>query len=257
MNILTEKETKSKRAERIIELYISGSPIREIMSEFNVSRGLVDRVLKKGNIQTRSRRDYTLFDTTFFDKIDSQEKAYALGFLYADGCNRKTDISLVLQDKDFNHLKEISKLFKFKGNFYHTNHSTTGFSLSSRDFCNKCSKLGMTPAKSLTLTFPNESIVPKELQRHFIRGYFDGDGCLYVSKATQCTILGTESFLSTMNSIINEELGFSKELEYHPNGITRRYRISQRKQIKSLMGWLYQDATIYLDRKYQKYLLVI
>ena len=47
--------------------------------------------------------------------------------------------------------------------------------------CADLRQLGVTPRKSLTITFPE---MPPDMVRHFIRGCWDGDGSVYWEEAT-------------------------------------------------------------------------
>lgn len=128
-------------------------------------------------------RKFTV-DFNFFENIDTEEKAYTLGFLYADGC-----IASTLNKIQFDQLEpQEDILFKIKEVMQaeapiHTHkgkHNRTRYRLlvCSKKMCQDLLKLGIIPNKSLTLTFPTK--VPQEFLRHFIRGYFDGDGCIWI-----------------------------------------------------------------------------
>ena len=66
--------------------------------------------------------------------------------------------------------------------------------------------LGLYPNKSLTITFPNETILPKQYIYDFIRGYFDGDGCIMTSETSkhklQISIIGSKSFIESLKNFI-------------------------------------------------------
>lgn len=76
--------------------------------------------------------------------------------------------------------------------------------LISKHFKTRLCELGCIPNKSLILKFPDENLVPKNLIKHFIRGYFDGDGCIsysFLNKekdiiSPRLSLLGTENFLN-------------------------------------------------------------
>lgn len=104
------------------------------------------------------------------------------------------------------------------------------------------------------LTFPADDQVPKDLIPHFIRGYFDGDGCITSSKSNiKWSILGTSNFLSSIQDIMVEKLQLNKTKIYKAKNIySLEYK--GRKQIKTIKEWLYNDATIFLERKYNKFL---
>jgi hypothetical protein len=112
---------------------------------------------------------------------------------------------------------------------------------------------GCTPKKSLTLKFPNINIFEnKNLIRHFIRGYIDGDGCIsYCDKKHKhmtLRILGTKDFLN----ILQKYLPLEKKNKLHKkNNI---YDLSfQKGRGKYILDYVYKDATIFLDRKLEKY----
>ena len=109
---------------------------------------------------------------------------------------------------------------------------------------------GLCQNKSFKITFP--SYLEENLIKHFIRGYFDGDGCVSVSKRNdiEIKILGTESFLNELNQYINFScVRYKKGIyEIRKGGVNNALRFYK---------YIYQDATIYLKRKYKKYKEVI
>lgn len=192
-----------------------------------------------------------------FSKIDTEEKAYWLGFLYADGTVRSkkgdNQIELSLQEQDYEHLV---KFRKFIGNnnkiAYREKQKAYRYCVRSGQIKHDLINLGCVPKKSLILEFPTSKQVPDCLLRHFIRGYTDGDGCLCVTKgAMHYELLGTEKFLKGMQSRIGLFQGtiYTK----HDNSDIRRICLAGQKQVKQICDWLYKDSTIYLDRKYNKY----
>ena len=114
-----------------------------------------------------------------FEKIDTEEKAYWLGFLYADGSvgSKENKIELGLAEKD---LSQVEKFKQFIGldNKISYRKNTKSYRSSFRS--QKCKQdlisQGCVPKKSLILTFPTEQQVSHSLICHFMRGYFDGDG---------------------------------------------------------------------------------
>ena len=121
------------------------------------------------------------FNEHYFDNIDCQEKAYWLGFFAADGYNHR--------DKGYIefrlHKQDIEILNKFKSCIQSNNpiglykETYCNLSLYSKHLCEKLAEYGLGQAKTYTLQLPS---LEKSLMRHFIRGYFDGDGCFSVIK---------------------------------------------------------------------------
>lgn len=254
--------------EQIIELYKSGKRIKDIGANFGKTEGWMQRYFKREGIKARIRghssRKYNL-DITFFDKIDNENKAYFLGLLYADGSNRDGRIRLVLQEKDKEILEKLSVLiykenrpllikksiYKYKGKEeIKINYE---LSMSSVDMAHKLTELGCMPNKSFKITFPE--FLSKELRRHFIRGYFDGDGCISHGKNySGFCLCGNKNFLEELQKIMVEECGLSftkfttdkkspiTKLEYHGAGNCRKIR-----------DYLYTESNIFMKRKFDKF----
>lgn len=193
-----------------------------------------------------------------FEKIETEEQAYWLGFLYADGYVAYQDwsnqIELTLQERDYHHLEKFRNFIGNKNVLqYRQKQKAYRYSFKSKQIKENLISLGCTPRKSLTLTFPTKEQVPDNLLRHFIRGYVDGDGCLTVysrKNSMRIEILGTMEFLSGLQKRCNL---FQCRIYAKPP--TKIYRIMLGKQttVKIICDWLYKDASIYLNRKYQKY----
>jgi intein/homing endonuclease len=111
-------------------------------------------------------------------------------------------------------------------------------------------KNGCIPNKSLIISFPTLDIVPKELLRHFIRGYFDGDGCICFAKSgISINVISTEDFLNDMC----DEVGLIRN-KYSRHGKAYGWQSASKATITKFLNYMYKDAKIYLDRKYEKYL---
>ena len=112
----------------------------------------------------------------------------------------------------------------------------------------------------LILQFPY--LIPKTLYIPFIRGYFDGDGSLtysYTNKGkTKITVstnfIGTKSFLQSLQDILLEyNIKFNEWHNKHHNEVIMNIDNNKSNSVK-LLNLLYSNATIYLERKYQRYL---
>ena len=209
----------------------------------------------------------------YFKKIDTQEKAYWLGFLYADGCVSKDFKSIIMQL----HIQDIKHIERFKKDI--DSHSDIKISkdgkyakivVCCKEMCMDLNDKGCVPAKSLILEYPSENIVPKELIIHFIRGYFDGDGCisytegyrkrpdlksdkLYLRKKWDFKIVGTYSM---MNGIA-KELNLTNKLYNQIKGKNNyTLKCGGTNKVRDIMSRLYNNSTVHLERKYEKYLLI-
>lgn len=204
------------------------------------------------------RRKYTL-NETYFDIIDTENKAYILGFLYADGYNNEKSgqIKLCLQQQDVSVLEFIKT--EVGSNIPIKNESGYfALTLNSRYMSNQLSLLGCHQAKTFTLLFPSIQIVPLELQRHFIRGYFDGDGCIFNKVNENSSIVsfvGNINFINSLNDLLSVELDIDKvRIIAHPKSKNVHYlKYYHNKIISKLQSLLYEESYFYLERKYNKF----
>lgn len=193
-----------------------------------------------------------------FEDIDTEEKAYWLGFLYADGSvgSKEDKIELGLAEKDLGHIKKFKSFMQIENKISYRP-KTKSYRISFRS--EKCKKdlinKGCVPKKSLILEFPDEEKVPNNLIRHFIRGYFDGDGWFTNTKnCFQIGIIGTEKFLTGFLGHVNNINKNCKLFEVHRESGAKRYVFGAYDDVSYFLNWIYQGATIYLERKHEKYL---
>lgn len=255
-----ERRSKSGLCEKdiqsMIDLYQNENlTMQEISDKFNISRETLRTIFKNKFIKTKKRCDWTNFNHYFFkDGVIDQNTAYILGMWMADGYNGLNNriAALTLHKKDEDIIFKISEILEYKGKIK-LNETKNQYSirLGSKYFCKDLDRLGCMQAKSLILSWPEN--IPSEYLNHFIRGYFDGDGSIYLNKNTNqygITILGTKDFCENLNKQLSFLIGI-KNIKIHPNKKTRIYRIGGNKQVKKLVEWLYKDATIYMNRKYE------
>ena len=211
----------------------------------------------------------------YFDEIDTEEKAYWLGFLTADGWinkSKKTNAGVTgieLQYGDIGHLKKFNK--SISGNYQITDRWRT-CSLSkdkekknhmccirifSSIMYNSLEKIGFSKNKSYDFNIPK---LQSNLIRHYVRGYFDGDGCFtFTNKSFHINFITASKALSCDVSKILQAENFNvSESNYTTDFDTVMYKLDiYRQQDKiNFLDWIYADANVYLDRKYKKYLKV-
>lgn len=204
-----------------------------------------------------NKRKYRVNDS-FFETIDTEEKAYWLGFISADGCvyikknSGSKILEISLNIKDVNHLVKLNK--SLDSNYpIIQNTNSCRVSIVSRKIYQDLLKLGVTERKSKTLIPPIEQI-PSNLMFHYIRGYFDGDGGFtthdkYLTYAVN--FCGTPQICEFILSYLNKQ---SLQLT-NKKGVESfaQIRIKGNKQSLDIANKLYNDATIYLDRKFKQY----
>lgn len=265
-----EKYFTDKEKEQIKDMYLNGNSTVKIGKLFNVSNHVISKVLDSFGIKRTGvgRRKYSL-DEYYFDEINTHNKAYCLGFLYADGCNmkNKSTISMSLEegDKDIleliRHEINVDRELEFidysdKHDFGYTYKNQYRLLMFSAHMCRVLEGYGMTPNKSLTLKFPK---IDEQFMPDFIRGVFDGDGSIYNGKKKSkftLTITSTNDFCKELVKIVEKTLYINCHIydASNHNGITKVFSISGRNQVKTFLDWIYKDAEMFLERKHQRYI---
>lgn len=207
--------------------------------------------MKKQYLKYTCNQDY-------FESIETEEQAYWLGFIYADGAlikpkQRSPYLQILLSNNDIDHISKFKKAIEFTGpihtrsNFHKKQQKTytnSYITIRGNKLIQDLEALGITANKSLTCKFPS---IRQELMPHFIRGYFDGDGGLS-KNCSELTIAGTESFLNTIQHEFIQLGATATKLYKHKSGICQ-YTKHGRLQVAQILRWLYADSSVALDRK--------
>jgi intein/homing endonuclease len=254
----------SKEYGKIIELYESGLSQIKIGCIYNVNYNVIGNILRKCNIQARDHshksRKYTI-NENYFDIIDTQNKAYILGLLYADGCNYPPQhrVKIELQEKDKNILEQINQeigsnkpLFFNPLNDKNDNwQNTYRLDITNKHISEQLESLGVVQNKSLILQPPywlKDDLIP-----HFLRGYCDGDGCIseqfieIASTKEMCEYIHNYC-VSTLN--INASI---RNVYNKSESNTKLLFINGKRQMQIFLDCIYKDAIMYIQRKYDKY----
>lgn len=213
-------------------------------------------------------------DINYFSCINTEEKAYILGFIYADGYNRQDLLELVQNEGRIDILYKIRSELKSNAPIKEVLPGKYMLNICSSKICEDLSDLGAVRAKSLLLKFP--TYLDKPLIRHFIRGYFDGDGCVWIGKRKEYltkvkigqyrfktvqnvkfTFTGNTKFISGLQDWLINNSGLSKtKLNFSKAKKTKHIctmEYSGRNNLRKIYDLMYKDATIYCDEKYNKF----
>ena len=181
--------------EEIISKYKEIGEVVKTANFLNISPCYITRSLKRNNIEIKKWRK-NQFNDHYFDEIDCEEKAYFLGFLWADGNNfyseERGKVSIKLSEKDREILEVFKKLIQYESPLQHVKNiqctdkngkihnckDAYSLNLNSLRMSKYMDFIGLHPNKTDTLRLPSFGIVPENLYHHFIRGFFDGDGSI-------------------------------------------------------------------------------
>jgi hypothetical protein len=265
--------------------YIQKKTQEEIKEIFNIKADRVlNRWFEESGIKKRERGKYT-FNKNFFDEIDTENKAYWLGFVWCDGyvCKRKRntrisyEFKLSLSEKDEDHLEKFKKdinsshpIRKYEPKEYSflSKHKEARLLIANNYFGSVLyNKYKMIPNR-----FEIDELikhVPNNLINHFIRGVFDAEGSLseyYIKedRLNQLTYKIKLSFYTYENLLIFIRQHFlEKGLIKYPAQLRKRHEerdghacgltFSGNKQVPKILDYIYKDATVFLDRKKKIY----
>jgi hypothetical protein len=232
--------------------------LKEIAEECGVCTMALSRNLRAEGYTIEAPQNRPINDSVF-EVIDTEEKAYWLGFLYADGNIKDTKVELSLQYGDINHLEKFREFMGLKNKIQvrtskidDKEYKSCRLSFRSKKVSSDLIKLGCVPRKSLVLKFPSDEQVPAHLKRHFMRGYIDGDGSLIFTEKTKCiNIIGTEQFIVDFCNFFGLKLYTLSDVG--PSGRNKRWQCYDISSLKDILDIFYGDCSIYLDRKYAIY----
>lgn len=256
----------NKNVNEIIKLYNEKKSILIIANKLEVGCSVIRRILTKNNIIIRkagSNRKILVNDGAFNEL--SPESCYWAGFIAADGNVRKNVLSIGLKYSDFVHLEKFKKFvdtsaeIKLFSTIKHKQ-SKCVIRFSSKQIINSLKEnFNIIPVKSLILQPPN--INNEELIKHFIRGYFDGDGCIYIKKTGKKIRSAFSIYSGSYNIIkwiydhlkINLDIGNPKITKEKGRNLYK-FTFGGNRQVPKIMNWLYKDCkNAFLDRKYIKF----
>ena len=261
---------KAEQRKEIIDKFATGEYSRVSLSkEYGVGRKTIARALKKAGFRPKTKYQC---DEKYFEKIDTEGKAYFFGWMCADGCNdyKRGRFVLRIQERDV----EILEMFK---NELQSNHKLFFYKAQKENWQNQYSlgirsiklseqlfKLGCVPGKTFTLEFPDSNIIPECLMNHFMRGFFDGDGTFYFAKRKDASyyykrvsMISSSAFCEGLQKYLFEKFGFNynklHDRSTKQDGSIKQIMIDGTKAI-AFLDWVYRDAHFLLKRKYQKFL---
>jgi len=248
------------------ELYESGMGIESIGRVLNTNGCTVRNKLLEQGVKMRAygNKKYDV-DESYFEKIDTPNKAYILGLLYTDGNVCRTSIRIRLQCGDINILNKIKREIKstapiknIKNNLKDGGQIQKLLRINSAKMCCDLEKLGCMPNKTFKLRFPTEDMVPKHLIKHFIRGCWDGDGSIAKS-GHSCSFCGNLSMCNSFKEVLPSENFAMYQAKNgsnpdNPDLCAHKLSIFRINNIHSVLEFLYGDCAghLYLDRKYEQ-----
>jgi hypothetical protein len=251
--------------ELVVKRYDELKNIKKVAISFGVSTRPIKRILDKNNILLTNRRYNVNHD--YFGVIDNEEKAYWLGFLYADGCVRETksgsQLVLKLSVKDEEHLNLFKKNIESEHKIVYTESrvmtknnvlsisNNCSLRVNSNELVEKIINQGCVPRKTFTIERPK---INDNLVRHFIRGFYDGDGNFFYSEKTKMSVVtivcASEKFRTFLIEVMSKLPNIGK---IHEDSDKYTIKIVNIVGIRSFLDYIYYDSKTYLKRKKEYY----
>lgn len=256
--------TNTKELSKCIELYRQGMNLKSICRARHHDVKLLRAALTEHGIGIHDRLYYMAckVDETYFDIIDTEVKAYFLGLLFADGTVSKDSlrIKLTLKAEDGYLVESLRAAIHCSNKICYIkskDRSELGFGVSSPQselaFTNKhMAQTLLSHGMDRKERFPET--IPAELQHHFIRGVFDGDGCIWNGNRAPSEglfyILAEKSLCDRFRDIF-EANGCTKMESKPRKNIWQIRKSSNKTCMLNAFNYMYQDATIFMQRKHE------
>ena len=249
----------------LVALYREGQSAGAIGRQLGLATHTVTNHLRAAGVELRSSseacRKYPL-DEAAFATIETEAQAYWLGFVTADGgVSDRFELRLNLQLRDKPHLERLRDFLgttiavreKYRVDGDPNSRDLCYLSVRSVPLCESLAHHGVVPRKSKVLRWPGT--VPDHLVRHYVRGYFDGNGT-YSSCGVghfQWRLAGARDFLTSVQDLLICATGLNRtKLCAHHRTPEIAYLVyGGNHSVLKIVTWLYSEATIYLDRKLQ------
>lgn len=249
--------------------YRSGNKISKLL---NCNEKTIYAWLEKHGIDTSetgsqgARKHF--YNENYFKKIDTERKAYFLGFILADGCvyfgtNKNSyRFQMNLQAQDRYILEELQKDiesdYKIQDKQFGCDKNGDPILISllkinSSKLCEDLMNLGVVPRKSMRQEMKKD-LIPDKLIKHFIRGYFDGNGSCSIRKnSISLDFLGSKTICLQIDEYLKSNKINKNVLYGNKKNELYGLRINNTDNKILLYYYLYKDATIYLKRKKEKF----
>lgn len=243
--------------EQIIKDYLENSGTMELSEKYQLNRSTIQRILKANNIPLRKTTTKNKFNIHFFDTY-TRESCYWAGFIAADGnvSSTRNNVNIHLSIEDYAHLKKFAKEINFTGNL-EKHDKDCRISIAGSFYKEALAKnFDIFPQKTKTIKISEK--IPEEFIFDFLRGYFDGDGCITQNgKYPHISFTsGSLTFLQQLQILFyNKGIIIQGKNKIPPisNNTAIHYNCANAMKI---LDMLYEHSTeeTRLSRKYDKYI---
>lgn len=245
----------NKQRKQIADEWQQGATSTALAQKYNVNNVTILDIVNTQGVKTfrRPKTKYKINDK-FFKEITTENQAYWLGFLAADGNINNNAFRLYISNVDKEHLIRFQKDLQSNHPIRNEINNIVSLTIGRKTIVKDLEKLYICKNKTGNEKFPY--MINEPLYRHYIRGYFDGDGCLYLGKEYKKTHLSFTcanlEFLEDIQSLLVKNANVNKikiqnyqtyyMLSYCGNG-----------NCNKIYHYLWDSSSIYLPRKIEKF----
>ena len=244
-----------------------------VAKETGYPRTCITRYAKKYSLYQKkyTRKNKNNLSKNYFKNIDTENKAYWLGFIMADGCmyeykgQNKFQFSIKLKHDDIGHLKKFKKCIKFDGKIYEgkniRNNNVNEYcaiKIYDKTFCANLISCGIVKNKTGKEYIPD--CVDEKYYLDFIRGFLDGDGTIHgeikKGKTATVSLCSTNIYmLKQIQKYINNNLNIKMNI----NKYKKIYTLTSVKKydVYILLKALYENKKMFLSRKRKRAVQII
>lgn len=258
--------TTPEQREEIVRRYVDGESVTKLSKELGIQNQRIYGFLKRRGIKSRPIRKYNLQEN-LFEKIDSEDKAYWLGFLFAE-CTldeKRYCLGINLGPDEREHLERFCFALQSSHPIQPIRKPRAAWSLKigSKKLCKTLQAMGLGHGKTQNLKWPK---LRQDMILHFIRGFLDGDGwitCWVNKKGKRSWSIGFAScsrgFLESLQQEINRFTGveggsISSRTYENPNwNDGHQLTYGGNKAVQRVGSVLYGKAHVFLPRKKMKF----
>jgi hypothetical protein len=238
--------------------------MKQVECKYKLSHPTMTKILKEVPKYTKAKLNNPNMNERLFENINSEESAYFLGLLISDGnvfkdnTGRQASISITLNLKDVYMLEKFKKVVNSNTSISNDRRGCGQIAVRSNLMAKDLAKYGVVPRKSYYTYLPQ---IPDKWMSHLIRGIFDGDGSIMAKPSPNkdghnrflhsISFCGTHKLMTNISDYAFEKLHLKQKptiYDYADKNLSE-VKIQNIEDIKTFGDWMYNNSTIYLNRK--------
>ena len=267
---MPRKIITEKLKQEIINYYLSEPmTLRQVGEKYNLSNPTVSKILENVPKYSRAKIKNPNLKEHFFQSINCEENAYFLGLLISDGnvfkdnSGRQASISITLDLKDEYMLQKFKEVLCANTSIGQDGRGCGQIAVRSNIMAEDLSKYGVVPRKSLYTYLPK---ISDQYMSHLLRGIFDGDGSIMAKPSPKedghnrflhaISFCGTHRLMEDISNYLYENFSLKQKpsvYDYKDRQLSE-LKIQNIDDMYLFCNYMYKDASIFLDRKYQTFL---